>query len=428
MVSAQNDDRQPETKSHQEIVTTWYSWVVASLCLLTYAVSFISRNVWSTAIPKAAPELNLSMAAAGGLMTAYYVGYVLSNFFSGFFVDSLGPRKTLAAASLLTGFFTLLIPFAKSYSAIFLLRVGAGIASGPLFSGGVKFQHTWFSPKSRATAMGFIMSGPALGTMIASGVFAPIINSKGWRAGFSYAGLACLAIAIATFLFAKERSLITTKPKTDKTAEEKAEDRKGLLSVLFKKSFVLGTIAQMLGIGANQGFTTWSILYLTQVKGFSLTSAGALMAITSSAGLFSSTLSGIVSDLLKTRKKTAYIGAIGTFIFTLSLLYSNTYSSLLIILFLRVILGAFLGNSVNTLQADTAAGPYAGRAMGIYNGVCQLGSVIFPVVLGFILDQSGGDFSIVIKALAATYAVIGLVIIGMTETAKPVAKRQRAAV
>ncbi|WP_213951768.1 MFS transporter [Tepidanaerobacter syntrophicus] len=407
--------------NNSEISTTWYSWVVATLCMLTYAVSFISRNVWSTAIPIAAPELNLSMTAAGGLMTAYYIGYVISNFFSGFFVDSLGPRKTLTIASLLTGFFTLLIPFTNSYPVIFLLRVGAGIASGPLFAGGVKFQHAWFSPTARATAMGFVMTGPALGMMIASGAFAPIIQSKGWQIAFTYAGFACLVVALATFLFAKEKGTAIgsgSKSKSKKSAEDEAKERKGLLEVLTKRSFILGSIAQLLAIGANQGFTTWIILYLTQVQNFSLSAAGAIVGGTSAAGLISSTLSGIISDVLKTRKKTACIGAFASFIFTVAILYSRSVTFLFVVMFIRIIAGAFVGNSVNTLQSEAAEGPYAGRAMGIYNGICQLGSVIFPSLLGIVLDSTGGNFFIVMMSIAITYLIIGFIVLGMEETMK----------
>lgn len=417
MGTATSSNENP-VKNTEEISTTWYSWVVASLCLLTYAVSFISRNVWSTAIPTAASDLNISMTAAGGLMTAYYIGYVVSNFFSGFIVDTLGPRKTLTAASLLTGIFTLLIPFAGSYTTIFLLRVGAGIASGPLFSGGVKFQHSWFALKNRATAMGFVMSGPAVGTAIASGAFAPIIESKGWHTAFTYAGLICLAVALATFLFAKEKGIASNAGTKVKTAEDKAAQKKGLIEIFSKRSFILGCFAQLLSIGAGQGFNTWIILYLTNVQGFSLPAAGGIIAAASTAGLFSSTLSGIISDVLRTRKKTAYVGAVGMFIFSAILLYTTNTTYLLIFLIVRGLLQGFVGNSVNTLQADAAAGPYAGRAMGIYNGLCQLGSVIFPSVLGFILDASGGNFFIVIMTVAVTYLVIGLIVTGMEETIK----------
>ena len=86
--------------SPEEEPVSLYSWVIAVLCMATYAVSFLCRNAWQVAIPDAAPALNLSMTAAGGLMTTFYAGYVASNFLTGPIVDGIGPRKTLAAASL----------------------------------------------------------------------------------------------------------------------------------------------------------------------------------------------------------------------------------------------------------------------------------------------------------------------------------------
>ncbi len=76
-----------KTTQPEEIKTTGLSWAIAILVLMSYAVSFISRNVWATAMPLAGPELGLSNTAAGGLMSAYYIGYVISNFVTGFTVD-----------------------------------------------------------------------------------------------------------------------------------------------------------------------------------------------------------------------------------------------------------------------------------------------------------------------------------------------------
>ncbi|QGP91144.1 putative sulfoacetate transporter SauU [Neomoorella glycerini] len=420
----------PGNPGTEELPLVWYSWVVAVLCLLSYAVSFVSRNVWSTALPVAAPALKLSMTQAGGLMTAFYIGYVAANFFSGFFVDRFGPRKTLAAASFFTGLFTLLIPFASSYVTIFLLRVGAGIAAGPLFSGGVKFQLAWFPQKARATAMGLVMTGPALGGVIANGAFAPLIQAKGWQTGFKIAALVTLTVAVLTFFFAKERgSALGTASKSVRvlTPEEKAADRKALLAVLLKRSFIVGCVAQMVMVGIGQGWTTWIMLYFTKVQGFSLAKAGALLAGTGLVALFTGTSVGIISDLLKARKKPCYIGAVGGFVFTAALLFTTNVALLTTFLVLRIIIGAFL-SLINTMQAETVVGPYAGRAMGIYNGICQLGSVIFPVVLGLLLDVSGGNFFIVLMSLATAYLVVGLLVgFGMEETVKVTTKPTAAA-
>ena len=398
-----------------DVKTTPYSWFIAILVLLTYAVSFICRNVWTTAIPIAAPSLGMTMAAAGGLMTAYYIGYVISNFITGFMVDSIGPRKTLALATLFTGLFTLATPFVSGYAAIFALRVGAGLSSGPLFSGVVKYQISYFSPASRATAMGFMMSGPALGMTIASAAFAPVINNQGWQQGFIYAAICAIAVAVAFFLLAKEQGASAARSSKSLTPEEKAAERKGLKEVVMKRSFIIGTIACFLSIGANNGFQTWIIYYFTEGRGFSLAQAGAIFGASSAVGLFSGTLSGFVSDILKAKKKVCYVGAASSVICTILLMTLSNNSALWIAMLFRGLLGAFMGTPLNALQAEAAAGPYAGRAMGIYNGLAQAGSIVFPLIFGIILDITAMNFTIVITTIACTVALCGILIALMDE-------------
>ncbi len=408
-----------EKPAQAEAPVCLYSWVIAVLCLATYAVSMLCRNVWSTAIPVAAPALHLSMTAAGGLMTAYYVGYVASNFLTGPLVDSIGPRKSLAAASVFTGLFTMLTPFASTYAVVFLLRVGAGIASGPLFAGVVKYQLGWFTQRLRATAMGFMMSGVTLGSMMASGVFAPVIQSRGWQTAFAYAGAVGVAVGLVFYIFAKERQPAPTSGlKTQWGAEKKGAARAGLLAVLKQRSFVIGCVVMFLGLGANQGFATYLLVYLTKVHRLSLTAAGALAAGTLSIGLVSGTISGIISDFIGSRKKACYVGAAGATLGTIAILHSTNVTMLAVVLVLRQLIGSLMGVPLNTLQAETAAGAYAGRAMGIYNGLAQLGAVVFPLAAGVILDITGHNFFYVLSAVAVIQVICGLLVTLMKETAK----------
>ncbi|KPU45639.1 hexuronate transporter [Oxobacter pfennigii] len=419
-------DVKPANASTEELPISWYSWVVAVLCLLSYAVSFVSRNVWSTALPVAAPSLGLSMTAAGGLMTAFYIGYVVSNFVTGPFIDKFGPRKVLAAASLVTGLFTLLIPLFPNYAMIFLLRIGAGIGSGPLFAGGVKFQLAWFPKKARATAMGLVMTGPSVGGAFASGILAPVIRTAGWQTAFTYGGIICLVVAVLTFLFAKERgaALVTKKPAAS-TSDAPAPKKQGLSAakdVILNRSFLIGTIACFLSIGAGQGFTTWILVYLSQGRGFDLVAAGSIVAASQVVQMAGPTLSGIVSDFLKRRKPVCYIGSVGIAAVMISLAVFSDTGILWGVMLFRGLIGSFMGNNLNTLQAESAAGPHAGTAMGFYNGVAQLGSVIFPLGLGIVLDLTGNNYFIVWMTIAATYLLCGILISFMTEKKAEVAQ------
>ena len=411
-----NQEMNSNDQNKQEKIG-WYSWVVALLCLCTYAVSFISRNIWSTAIPVAAPDLGISMTQAGGLVTAYYVGYVAMNFFSGFFVDKFGPRKSLAVSSLLKAVFTLAIPFSRSYTILFILRVLAGMASGPLFSGCAKMNLGWFDDKRRATAMGFIMTGPALGNVIASGVFPSVITGQGWQMAFTYGGIIALAVAVLFFTFAKERGVAKASGSSvQKTPEEKQKDRQGAFRILTTRTLILATLAQFLAIGANNGFTTWIMKFFVDTQGFTLAAAGGIFAASSAMKLFSGTLSGIASDLLKSRKKVAILCGVITCITVVCLTQFKDTAILWVIMLIYGLFSSGLGNPVNTMATETAKGPFAGTVMGIYNALCQLGSVVFPALLGMLLDIAGGSFFVVLMVIAVSYLIAAVSAACMKET------------
>jgi MFS family permease len=386
---------------------------------MAYGVSFVARNVWSTAIPVAHESLGITMAAAGGLMTAFYIGYVISNFVTGFVVDKIGPRVTLSLATLFTGVFTLLIPYTPHYPIIFLLRVGAGFSAGPLFAGVAKYQISYFSPQTRATAMAVMMAGTRLGAIVASAVFAPIIQRQSWQHGFTYGGLFAVGVAVIFYIFAREQGAALQRIVKTTDPAQKAVQAAGLKAVVLNKSFILGTIACFLNIGANQGYTTYLMVFLTRTRGFTLTEAGAIVGGTFAVGLVSGPLSGIVADVLKSKKMVCLVGAIVTVVLTILIILADSVAFLVVVLAIRVLLASLLGTPLNALQSQAAAGPYVGRAMGIYNGVAQTGSVLFPVVFGIILDLSGMNFGAIFIIITATVGLVGFLIMFMTEKAVP---------
>jgi MFS family permease len=355
------------------------------------------------------------MAAAGGLMTAFYIGYVISNFITGFMVDKIGPRLTLGLATLLTGIFTMLIPLAPNYAVIFLLRIAAGFTSGPLFAGVTKYQISWFSPATRATAMGLMMSGVSLGSVAATSVFAPIIKNQSWQHGFTYAGITAIVIAILFYFFAKEQGAGAVRSTKQLSAEEKQAQAAGLKSILSKRSFVIGTIVCFLSIGSNMAYQTYIMVFFTQTRGIDFVVAGAILGGTYAIGLFAGTLSGVVADLLKRKKLVCIVGAFSMVATTILIMMVKSTAALAVVLGARVLLGAFMGTPLNTLQAEAAAGPFVGRAMGIYNGIAQSGSIIFPVVFGLLLDASHNNFELLFIGITIVCAVLGILVFFMDE-------------
>jgi MFS family permease len=407
------------------VKTTPYSWFVAVLVALTYGVSFIARNVWSTALPVAHESLGITMAAAGGLMTAFYIGYVVSNFVTGFVVDKIGPRLTLGLATLLTGIFTLLIPVAPHYAALFVLRVLAGASAGPLFSGVTKYQISYFSPATRATAMGLMMSGVSIGSTVATMVFAPVVQNQSWRTAFTYAAITAIVVAVLFFIFAKEQGAAAVRSTRTLTAEEKAVQGAGLKAIVLKRSFVLGTIACFLSIGTNMAYTTYLVAFFTRSRGFSLTEAGLLAGSTFVIGLISGTLTGIIADILKKKRLMCVFGCVTGAFCTFLIMRVTNAGALVVILVARGLFIAFMGTPLNALQAEAAAGPFVGRAMGIYNGIAQSGAILFPLLFGFFLDVSHMNFDLLFWGIVIGVLLCGCFILFMDE--KKIEKKLAAA-
>ncbi|MCL1915049.1 MAG: MFS transporter [Eubacteriaceae bacterium] len=416
--------------SMDEIQTTWRSWFVCAMVGLQYAASNAVRQVWTTAIPLAGPELGITQAAAGGLNSAYYIGYVISNLIFGYLVDAIGPKISLAVGTVFSALFTFLIPFASGYPMMFVLRMAAGLSNGALFAGVAKYQISWFSPQTRATGMTYMMAFSSIGASLASIVLAPIMVNQGWKAGFNWAAGFALACGALMFAFGTEQGPALQRIKKDKdnppTPEEKKAERDGLMAVIGKKSFIIGTIGCFLNLGMGQGFNTWINSYFIEIRGFTIVEAGLIIGVTASLRLFTGPLAGVTSDILRTKKKLSVFGATTTVIMTLFLMYGpGGVSVLYVIMILRTIFSSFAGTPLNALQSQAAAGKYAGRAMGMYNAVAQVGSVIFPAAYGMIIDKTGGNFTATLWFGIVLTIAVAVCIANMEEIA--VVKKEKAA-
>ncbi|KPU42375.1 hexuronate transporter [Oxobacter pfennigii] len=404
--------------------TTWYSWVIAILCLLIFAANFNARNVWTVSITKAAPDLGITMAQAGGMMSAFYVGYVVSNFFSGIIIDNIGTKVTLALATILTGVFTWVIPYSSNYWVILILRVLAGIASGPFFAGMTKMNLGWFSSKTRATAFAIIMSGASLSGVFNGAIFAPMVNNQGWKYAFVVASISTIILGVIFFFLAKERGLAKAvkKPGGSLTAEEKAANMKGAMDILKSKQFVLGTIVSTIGVATMNGLNTFTIPFLMTNYSLSLPVAGSITAAAAGIMLFIPTLGGIATDIINDRKHTCLFTQVMNVIGTIALLLTSNVSILWGIMMARGVIGLF-GNNNNVMQTERSKGPYAGTVLGIYNAISQLGSVIMPVLLGVILDMTQNYAAVLLTV--AGFQAVGAICVWMQRD--PISKQKPAA-
>jgi ACS family hexuronate transporter-like MFS transporter len=156
-------------------------WRIALLICAAIAVSYFDRQTLSVAIKAIQADIPVSNTQFSQLQAAFLLAYAAMYAGGGKLVDTLGTRRgflfimvwwSLACAShgLATGFGLLAVS-----------RFALGLGEGGGFPAATKAVAEWFAAGERATAMGIINAGTAVGAVCAPPLIALTISGLSWR-------------------------------------------------------------------------------------------------------------------------------------------------------------------------------------------------------------------------------------------------------
>jgi len=163
-------------------------WRIAVLVSAAIAISYLDRQTLPVAVKAIARDIPLSNEQFSYLQSAFLLAYALMYAGGGRLTDALGTRRgfflimffwSLACAS-----HSLAMNFAMLAASRFLLGVGEGGG----FPAATRAVAEWFPVSERATAMGIINAGTAVGAVVAPPLIAGILLVANWRWIFLAAG------------------------------------------------------------------------------------------------------------------------------------------------------------------------------------------------------------------------------------------------
>lgn len=126
----------------------------------TFAVTFITRFVWTPLNATVSEELGLTAVQAGAFMSAFFVGYVITQIPGGYLADRIGVKWVLSAGILLSGVASLGMAYITSYGSGFVLRVITGLGGGVFMACATKVIADNFpNLKERGIAFGILQVG-----------------------------------------------------------------------------------------------------------------------------------------------------------------------------------------------------------------------------------------------------------------------------
>lgn len=377
---------------------------VLSILFITWIVSHMDRMVMTIAIPYIAKDFGLTPVAMGGVMSAFFAGYALSQIPGGLLADRIGARRLMAGALTWWSAFTAFTGWAGSLPAMLAIRTLFGIGEGVFPGGYFKSVAYWFPVKERATANAFVLSSNALGPALASLFMAAIMIHVGWRNVFLIMFIPGMILAVLIWIFvadSPDRSPRVSQRELDEIrGDDPVVQVPGGKRVTFAEIIRLPIVWQLLFIWfafdiTLWGFVSWMPTYLVNVRGFTMVKMGLAMALPFLAGAVGIVIGGYFSDkFFSHRRRTLFIlsGLMGAFF--LYLTYTVSSAGMAVAFqtcagfFMMLAMGAFWGIPITVLPKEVM-----GASSATINFGGQVAGFISPIAIGFLVQSFGGSFN-----------------------------------
>jgi len=360
-----------------------YRWVIMTLMFSCFVLTFLARFTWPPLIPVVAPVLKMSMSQAGAYMSAFYIGYVITQIPAGMLADRFGVRLILGASLVIEGLTTWGMSTITTFDMGFWLRVATGLGAGAVLASCARALMEWFPAKERGTAFGLLLAAPSGGLLLANYVVPALNAAFNWQIAFQAVGIATAILGVLVYFLVKT----TDEPKGEKSIF-------GGFKVYFanRDIVLLATIGFCL-MWMELGVATWTNAYVRKL-GFTVQQAGGVLIWYSVGGVIAPAVSGWISDRLGNRK---YI-LMGSYAISIPLtIIFGMQASLPMLSLVGFIYGfcSYVANPHLSLMVSELAGKeWAATANGITNFIFQLAPMIGPFVLGMSIDITGSFSSV----------------------------------
>jgi MFS family permease len=174
----------------------------------------VSLQNYAALIPVLREEWQMSNTAAGSVVSAYQMGFLVSMVALSALSDWVSAKKVfLYSCFAFAGSGLLFALFARSYLSAFLLRGLMGLALGGTYTPALKLISENFSSGHRGRAMGFFIGAGSLGHAASLAATGSIAARYGWQVAFFLTSLGPVLGAVVPF--AVIRGLEERKPEPE---------------------------------------------------------------------------------------------------------------------------------------------------------------------------------------------------------------------
>jgi MFS transporter, ACS family, hexuronate transporter len=156
-------------------------WRVAILVSAAIAISYLDRQTLPVAVQAINRDIPLSNEQFSALQSAFLFAYALMYVGGGKLVDFLGTHRGFTVIMFFWSLACASHALATSFAMLAASRFLLGVGEGGGFPAATRAVAEWFPTSERATAMGIINAGTAVGAVVAPPLIALVLSYTNWR-------------------------------------------------------------------------------------------------------------------------------------------------------------------------------------------------------------------------------------------------------
>lgn len=389
-----------ESQSEIDALYRTHRWRVLLAITLGYGFIYTCRLAIGLVKPSMIDAGLFTPAEFGIIGSALFYTYALGKLTNGFLADHANMRLFLPLGFAVSALCNFGMGFADTLMLAVVLWGLNGWFQGFGAPGSVVAITSWFSNRERGRVYGLWITSHSIGEGLTFFVIGWVVATLGWRFGYFVPAGIGLLTALMMWSLMRDRPRTMGLPavadwKSDHLAESEANKVRSTIALQF--SILRYPTIWILGLSSAANYVTryainsWGPLYLQEARGFDEVASGAMLMISTLAGIAGSVGYGLISDkLFGARRPPANLLFALCEIAGLLLIFfgpSDTVTLTIGMVLFGLGLAGLVASLGGLFAVDICPKRVTGAAMGVIGIFSYLGAAMQENVSGVLLQQ-----------------------------------------
>lgn len=249
------------------------------VCWFAYCCSYLGRQNYSAAMNELVNSF-VTKQEAGWVNTGFFVCYAMGQLLNGLLVEKRSPYRIGLIGIAGAGVLNLLFPYARSFSAMLVLRSLTGCCMSMIWPALLRCMVCYMQRADVVWSSVQIASSTAIGSIVAYLLSSALLHVSGWQSVFVVPGLLLVACAMLWALCIP--AVVSRADQIDQTSPvtSKPKDAPSLSfgRLLLLPTMLIALIPTIFHGAIKDGVTAWIPTYMCEV--FGCTTAFAVLVTT----------------------------------------------------------------------------------------------------------------------------------------------------